>query len=395
MSELILSSPCFRFTDAARQRYGERADQYLNYLFRADPLADAVVAALAELPGGQGRRLLDTALNQGIEAAPDAPPALRDLFAQLDAVPFWVDWDQLDLGGAVFLRSGLFGVLAIGLVSLPLCYSSPAGNKPLAFSGQLIKRAARRLGETGRFVYLTSQPGALRRFGEGFKATVKVRLMHAQARRLIRQSGRWDASQWGEPINQAYLAATNLMLSVALVDGMRSLGLRFTQAEREALMQLWRYSGYLFGVVPELLCVTEREARRMLEMVFALDGPPDEDSRALVNALMLVAHALGFKSTGWLTQLLYGISYGLIGEERARALGYPRTWRRWIVPALRPVISAVDLIRAITPGGQRLMDALGARGWEMAIERTLAGPPPDFRLMERWLRSLRAAFGLG
>ena len=381
MSEPILSSSCFSFTDAARQRYGERADQYRAYLFRTDPLADAVVSTLAELP--QGRRLLDTALNHGIDATPDAPPTLRDLFVQLDEVPFWVDWDQLDLGGAVFLRSGLFGVLTIDLVSLPLCYSSPAGNKPLVFSGQLTKRAARRLGETGRFVYLTSQPGALRRFGEGFKANVKVRLMHAQARRLVRQSGRWDAGQWGEPINQAYLAATNLMLSVVLLDGMRSFGLRFTLAEREALMQLWRYSGYLSGVAPELLCVTESEARRMLEMVFALDGPPDDDSRALINALMLVAHSLGFKEADWLTQLFYGISYGLIGEERAGALGYPRTWRRWIVPALRPVISAVDFIRSLTPGGRRLMDALGARGWELAIERTLAGPPPDFRLMER------------
>src|SRR5262245_56017969 len=274
--------------------------------------------------------------------------------------------------------------MSLVLVSLPLCYGSPAGNKSLVFSGQLIKRAARRLGETGRFVYLTSQPGALRRFGEGFKANVKVRLMHAQVRRLVRQSGRWDAGRWGEPINQAYMAATNLMLSVVLLDGMRSFGLSFTQAEREALMQLWRYSGYLSGVAPELLCVTESEARRMLEMVFALDGPPDEDSRALINALMLVAHGLGFKGTGWLTQLLYGISYGLIGEDRAMALGYPRTWRRWIVPALRPVISAIDLIRSITPGGRRLMNAIGARSWEIAVEQTLAGPPPDFRLIERF-----------
>jgi hypothetical protein len=120
MMKAILTSSCFRFTDAARQRYGERADQYLAYLFRTDPLADTVVAALAELPGSEGQLLLDAALNHGIEAAPDAPSAMRDLFAQLDEVPFWVDWDQLDLGGAVFLRSGLFGVLTVGLVSLPL-----------------------------------------------------------------------------------------------------------------------------------------------------------------------------------------------------------------------------------------------------------------------------------
>jgi hypothetical protein len=338
---------------------------------------------MAELPAGLGHRLLDAALNNGIDAVADAPEALRELFAQLDEVPFWVDWEQLDSGGAAFLRSGLFGVITVGLVSLPLSYSSPAGNKPLVFSGQLIKRAPRRLGETGRFIFLTSQPGALRRFSDGFKATVRVRLMHAQVRRLLKQSGQWDAKKWGEPINQAYLAATNLIFSVVLLDGMRRFGLRFTPPEREALMQLWRYSGYLSGVAPELLCATENEARRMLEMVLELEGPPDEDSRALINALMLVGRATGLKEVGWLTQLCYGISYALIGENRARALGYPRTWRRWIVPALRPIISAFDLVRSLAPGGRRLVDAIGVRGWELAIERTLAGPHPDFRMMER------------
>jgi hypothetical protein len=383
MTAAIVTPSCFRFTDLARQRYGERADQYRNYLFRTDPLADALVAAMGELPAGRGHRMLDVALNEGINAVPDAPPAMRELFAQLDEVPFWVDWNELDSGGAAFLRSGLFGVVTVGLVSLPLSYSSPAGNKPLVFSGQLIKRAPRRLGETGRFIFLTSQPGALRRFGDGFKATVKVRLMHAQVRRLLKQTGHWDVRKWGEPINQAYLAATNLILSVVLLDGMRRFGLRFTQPEREALMQLWRYSGYLSGVAPELLCATESEARRMLDMVLELEGPPDDDSRALINALMLVGHATGLKEVGWLTQLCYGVSYALIGEERARALGYPRTWRRWIVPALRPIISAVDLIRSLAPGGRRLADTIGARGWELAIERTLAGPQPDFRMMER------------
>ena len=383
MSAANLSSACFRFTKAASQLHGRQADQYCDYLFRTDPLADAVVAAIAELPGSQGHRMLDKALNQGIDAVTDAPLALRDLFAQLEEVPFWVDWKQLDLGGTVLQRSGLFGVLTVGLASLPLSYSSPAGNKPLVFSGQLIKRAARRLGETARFVYLTSQPGALQRFGDGFKATVKVRLIHAQVRRLLKQSGNWDASQWGEPINQAYMAATNLTLSVVLLDGMRSFGLRCTQSEREALMQLWRYSGYLSGVAPNLLCATENEARRLLEMVLEFEGPPDGDSRALINALMLVGQATGFHEADWLRQFCYGISYALIGEERAKSLGYPSTWRRWIVPALRPLISAVDLVTSLVPGGRGLVDKLGVRGWELAIERTLAGPPPDFRMMER------------
>ena len=115
-----------------------------------------MVAAFALMPAGRGRRMLNTVLDHGIDAAPHTPPALRALFAQLDSIPFWVDWHELDTGGAAFLQSGVLGVLVIALNSLPVSYSSPAGNKALVSSGQLVQRAARRLGETGRYVYLTS-----------------------------------------------------------------------------------------------------------------------------------------------------------------------------------------------------------------------------------------------
>lgn len=200
----------------AQRKYGATVEKHRRFLLQSDPLADAVVAAFSELPAGRGRRMLDTALDRGIDAVPDAPAALRHLFDQVDDVPFWVDWDRLDRGGATYLRSGIFGMVALSLYSLPLTYTLSMGNKPLVFTGQLVRRAPRRLAETARFVVATCQPGGLRRFGDGFKVTVKVRLMHAQVRRLLWRSGRWNADQWGEPINQSYMAATNVALSLIL-----------------------------------------------------------------------------------------------------------------------------------------------------------------------------------
>ena len=72
---------------------------YHRYLSATDPAADAVAAALAKLPAGRGRQMLDTALAQGIAAVPDAPPALVEFFAQIDAAPVWVDWKRIDRGG--------------------------------------------------------------------------------------------------------------------------------------------------------------------------------------------------------------------------------------------------------------------------------------------------------
>jgi hypothetical protein len=141
---------------------------------------------------------------------------------------------------------------------------------------------------------------------------------------------------------------------------------------------LWRYSAYLSGVAPELLCASEEEGRRMLEMVFALDGPPDAFSRQLVSSLMEVSQRLGIQPSGWLRNLCFGISEGLIGSRRAKELGYPRTPWRYLVPVMRPWVRVADRARTRIPAMERVLDDWGAKGWSKVIDITLDGPMPDF-----------------
>src|SRR5690348_14385547 len=210
----------FQDTADARRRFGDQLDRLAPFLLRVDPAADAVVEAFASMPSGQGFRLLEAALARGIDhVANDAPAELRALFADVDHVPLWVDWDAVNRGGAAFLRTGVIGGVLLAMQSLILGYASPGGNKPLVFSGRLREQAGRRLGETSRFVYAVSQANGMRRSGEGFAITVKVRIMHAQVRRLIHASGRWETALWGEPINQHDMVATALLFSVAVIDG--------------------------------------------------------------------------------------------------------------------------------------------------------------------------------
>jgi ER-bound oxygenase mpaB/B'/Rubber oxygenase, catalytic domain len=242
--------------DIARQQHGGRADKYVALLWRADPLADAVVDTFASMPEPEWREILERALAHGIDAVPHAPGAVRALFAQLDHVPFWVDRDQCNLGGVTFLRCRM-GALSLSMLALPLIYSWPVGNKPLSLSGNLVHRASQRLKDTTRYVFAVSQPDGLSRFSEGFIMTVKVRLIHAQMRRLLQQSGEWHDEQWGAPINQCHMAGTNLLFSVGVLDALTRIGYLFKPAEREALIHLWRYAGYLLGVEHELLVAGE------------------------------------------------------------------------------------------------------------------------------------------
>ena len=158
----------FLASTQARRAHGEALDRLGASLLRSDPLADAAVASFAELAPGVGFGLLERALATGIRSVPAAPAALRALFEQLDEVPAWVDWRADDRGGAVLLRSGLSGGIVLAFRSLILGYASPGGNKPLVLSGRLQDRAARRLGETSRFVHAVSRASGLRRFADGF-----------------------------------------------------------------------------------------------------------------------------------------------------------------------------------------------------------------------------------
>jgi hypothetical protein len=385
IDEQTLPSACTNL-DLARQRHGVRADKYLGFLRQGDPLADAVVEVFAGMAEEEWRRMLDRALDDGIDAVPEAPEALRALFAQLDHVPFWVDREQCNLGGATFLRCRL-GFVALAMSSLPLIYSWPAGNKPLALSGHLVHRASQRLKDTTRYVFCICQPDGLGRFSDGFKMTVKVRLIHSQVRRLLRQSGQWRDDFWGTPINQCHMAGTNLLFSVGVLDALTRIGYLFNSTEREALIHLWRYAGYILGVENELLVAGEWEGNRLLDLMFTFEPRPDDDSRALVNALMQTSYEYvrGFKAARPCSMnVCYGISRALIGDERADALGFPKTFWRWLVPAIWPATRLIEMTRCFSPTVQALAKVAGPKAFRHLLsERGLKGRTGDFVLPRR------------
>ena len=365
----------------AEAAHGGRAGKYIDFLWSADPLADAAMQEFASMPEGEWRALLDLALMKGIENVPSAPEPLRALFQQLEHVPFWVDRERCNLGGATFLRCRL-GFAVLAMLSLPLIYSWPAGNKALALSGQLMHRASQRLKDTTRYVFAVCQPDGLSRFSEGFAMTVRVRLIHAQVRRLLFQSGQWHDDAWGAPINQCHMAGTNLMFSVGVLDGLSRLGYRFEQVEREALVHLWRYAGYLLGVDSELLIADEFEGNRLLDLMFSFEPVPDDDSRALVDALMQTSYdyVRGFKAGRCCSvNLCYGMSQALIGDEHAAALGYPKTNWRWLVPAVRPATWMVETARIYSSRVQELATVAGPKAFRHLLsERGLKGRTGDF-----------------
>lgn len=366
--------------DAARAQFGARVERLIAGLDRQDPPADAVVAELAGRPGAPA--LVDAAL-RGALAPAAQPPALRALLASVAELPPWVEWPRVERACHLFLRAGFAGGLVLGLRSLPFGYAAPAGNKPLVFSGRLAERAPLRLAETARFVAAVCEPGGLRRRGEGRAITLKVRLMHAQVRRLLAASGRWDAARWSAPINQHDMLATILLFSQVFLDGLRLLGLRVSRAEGDDFIHLWRVIGWLIGVDPALLPDDERDASAWSEAIHLTQGPPDDDSRALVAALLRSPAAAArtpheHRRAAARIRLSRQLARHLLGPDLADALAIPAEGPALAAPLLRGALSAVDRVRARLPGLERLVAAAGRRYWDGVVALGLAGQPADF-----------------
>lgn len=370
---------------AARARFGDRADRIAPFLVEGDEVGDAAAEALSHLPHAERDRLLDRMLASGDDRR--APEPVRALVAQVRHVPMWVDFDRVDRGGKAMLRTGVFGGFVLAFRSLVLGYCAPAGNKPLAFSGRLREQANRRVAETGRFVQAVCLPGGMRPGRDGFAAAVRVRLMHAQVRRMLRKSPRWDARAWGTPICQFDMAATVILFSQVVVDGLARLGSPLSAEEAEDLVHLWRHAGVVLGVREELLCATLAEANALAELIQITQAPPDDDSRGLARALMEIPlteakSSLERTRAERFIPVTYGISRFLIGDTYADALGFPKSPWRYAAPAITALLSGAGTLVRKVPGVDRVILEAGLGYWRRVVAVGLGGQTATFRMPE-------------
>jgi hypothetical protein len=356
--------------------------EFRRFATAGDPLADAVVAMMRDLPAGQGRRLFERALTEGISAVPDPPPALTGFFAEVDAAPPWLDRDLLERGSRVVGRTGLLGmVLVMPMLGLYGGYLASRADKTLLRTGDLDGMAARRLAETANWWVDVTTPGGLDRFAPGLTGVLRVRIMHAQVRAAMAARPDWDHAQWDAPVNQIQLAGTLLLFSLVMLLGSRLLGLRFSARDTEAALHLWRYAGHLMGVAPELVPVTEAEAWRLFWLEGATEFCPDADSRRLGQALLAASPGLllppRWKQSPRAGRMLvnYQGAYArlVLGKHNADFLGAPDRRRyRAAVIATAAVVLGAETLRPLIPGATRYGERIGQRQRVTMIRRLVA-----------------------
>lgn len=219
--------------------------------YDADPIAEAFIDEVY-LKRGQveGRAMVDRALAHGVDAVPDAPQSLRDLFAEMEVAPSWLDPAAVALGARVFRRFGTHMHSFAGAITLE-GYRESSVAKPLAFTGAYTgESASKRFLETASFWIDVSEPDGLSAGRPGRATALRVRLMHVFVRRRLLAHPRWDLAAWGVPISQSDALLTLMGGSFVPGYGLKALGYRTSREEIEAMMHFWRYVGHLMGVQP-------------------------------------------------------------------------------------------------------------------------------------------------
>jgi hypothetical protein len=255
---------------AAMSREALLADVDLVARFREyTMLGDLTGDAYAALMGRYGFRalveMLTTACDKGLAAVPDAPPELVALIQEMERVPDWLDMALVEEGARQERNSAAnlspFAIRGAFIATFLNKYSA----LPMALTGTLSHAtAARRVKETATFFTTTILPGALGRFGPGFRAAAMVRLMHSMVRvNVLSRPGLWDAKTYGMPIPQLDQMPAGLIPIYFLSnDVLKSGRTQFTPAER-ARVELARYRCYLLGLPEDLLADTPEDIVRI------------------------------------------------------------------------------------------------------------------------------------
>lgn len=348
-------------------------DAALAGLEVGDPAMDELVAWMHEFGPREARALYQRALDDGLATIPDCPRPLYRFFKELERPPAWVDFELIDEGARFIQTTGMAAPYVLRDLALMGGYLLSGFNQSLVLTGALNRGTARRVAETGKWWIDCTEEGGLRRFADGFRDTLHVRLVHGLVRRNLNARDDWDHGQWGLPLSQVDMVATYLGFCVVMLGGLRKMGVPVTRRNSRAVMHLWKYAAWLMGVEEKWLVDSESEGIVMLHHTLLTQSRPDHTSVELGRALAGEPLARTFGVAGglrrrWAYHVHLSVTRYFLNREKMAQLGLPPGVLPWFpLLTLVPRFLGQVLSRPL-PG---LRDAQRRRG-RRAQRRALA-----------------------
>ena len=318
--------------------------QLAAYRQVGDPPADAVIATVVAEGGREGIAALMRWLanNTDFEIS-NQPEVVQQFFADFANLPAWADPVQMRRGMAFYQKhAGVIGLI-LGTFSLPYTYLGANGVQLLWLTDRIRSDTARRLQETGEWVFAVNDPKNWNNSSKAVQYTLKIRLIHAASRWFGLHTGRWN-SDWGIPVCQEDMLGTIGSFSYIVLRGLRKMGVSVSTREEVDYLHHLNVVGYLLGVADELLPQNLREAFLLDKLIVQREFTPSEAGVGLTKALL---DAIGKQAGSESARSLAAAQMRFfLGNDHANALGIPNVP---VEARLMSVVSRLALFQKLIP----------------------------------------------
>ena len=188
------------------------AHLYITHMRIGDPAADAAIADLSGLLPEDAQRFLRAGIELQEDVLREAPRSLQALVQEAATIPPWYDREAALQGCRAFLRNSntLLGAYLGG--ALVEGFSTRVSGS-YAATGRLAEDGLRRLKQNLRQLLDIFLPRGVEPSGEGWRVTLRIRMVHAKARMLIAGTDEWNAAERGTPVSAAHVAMGAAALS--------------------------------------------------------------------------------------------------------------------------------------------------------------------------------------
>ncbi|PVI02313.1 hypothetical protein DM02DRAFT_613008 [Periconia macrospinosa] len=249
--------------------------------FQHDELGSATVDKIQEIHAReqearkeQGEQVEKLDMFATLKANRDRDGTLNEFWNQVNSVPEWVDWEQLERGQRFFYRYAVGNIIGFALQGFvgENSASTSVVEVLLRTGGFSTRSLRRRLLETFQFVLeVTHSLDFIKPGGKGHETTVRARLLHSMVRqRLLRVAeakgpSYYDTSVYGIPVNT--LDSIHSITTFSCNHAWKQLppmGIRPSQGEIDDYIALWRYVAHVIGT-PTHFFETSSQAKALME----------------------------------------------------------------------------------------------------------------------------------
>ncbi|MCG8670136.1 MAG: DUF2236 domain-containing protein [Pseudomonadales bacterium] len=310
--------------------YPKRLD---DLYWEGDELMDNVVIEMKKMKPGEGRLVFNKALKEGIDSVDNPPKAFVKLFAQLDRIPDWLDWDELNVGAGYYSNLP-FWAISIGAF-LPTLYTTHgyATSIPVGATGRFIRQKENRMVEGLTFVSSISTPDGLQRYSYGFECAVHIRLMHAFVRhQMYKKNGEYfNYETDGDPMSQPDTLVGIPVFGISNLLIAKAYGVDYTEEQMRGVDMLWRYVVYLMGGHEAGIPKTIEESLYLLDYYMATQGKPSIFTDELNKAFFVgVRDTVVERSPVWqrpfvefvFRDFVGSFTWHMVGDELAEEVKY-------------------------------------------------------------------------